>query len=81
MKMTTNIEGEVNGMCNLSDLIVEKTEKRVTEEVTTKVTAEELLKSVTNLMENLNLSLEKACEALGKTVEEYNNAKQFIKQK
>lgn len=41
MKMTTNIEGEVNGMCNLSDLIVEKTEKRVTEEVTTKVTAEE----------------------------------------
>ena len=61
-------------MCNLSDLIVERTTKEVTEEVT----AKETVLSVTNLMENLQLSLEKACEALGKTVEEFQAAKEVV---
>ena len=53
-------------MCNLSDLIEER------------AIAKETVQSVTNLMENLQWSLEKACEALGKTVEEFQAAKQKI---
>ena len=36
------------------------------------------VESINNLMENLQLSLEKACGALGKTVEEYQNAKRIL---
>lgn len=68
------MEGETKNMCNLSDLIVERTEKRVTAEVTAKDTVQ----AVNNLMTNLQLSLEKACEALGKTVEEFQAAKQVV---
>lgn len=98
MKMTTEMEGDMERMCNLSDLIVEQTTEKVTKDVTQKVTkdvtqkvtkdvtqkvtqditAKETLQSVNKLMENLQLSLDKACEALGKTVEEYQNAKKFL---
>ena len=74
MKMETEMEGDARNMCNLSDLIVERTTKEVTEEVT----AKETVLSVTNLMENLQLSLEKACEALGKTAEDFQAAKQVL---
>lgn len=70
MKMETEMEGDARNMCNLSDLIVERTEREVT--------AKETVQAVTNLMENLQLSLEKACEALGKTVEEFQAAKQVV---
>ena len=59
-------EGDARNMCNLSDLIEER------------AIAKETVQSVTNLMENLQWSLEKACEALGKTVEEFQAAKQKI---
>lgn len=78
MKMTTTMEGDVNQMCNLSDLIVERTTKEVTKQVSEEVTAKDTLQSVNSLMKNLQLSLEKACEALGKTVEEYHAAKQYL---
>lgn len=86
MKMTTDVEGDVDKMCNLSDLIVEQTTEKVTKEVTKEVTknvtknvtAKETVQSVNNLMGNLHWSLEKACEALGKTVEEYQNAKRIL---
>ena len=39
------------------------------------------VQSINSLMENLQLSLEKACKALGKTVEDYQNAKQFLETK
>ena len=39
------------------------------------------VQSIDNLMENLQLSLEKACETLGKTMEDYQNAKQFLETK
>lgn len=86
MKMTMDMQGEVNNMCNLSDLIVEQTTDRVTQEVTKEVTrevtrevtAKETVRAVTNLIENLQLPLEKACEALGKTVEEFQQAKQIV---
>ena len=74
MKMETEMEGEAKNMCNLSDLIVERTTREVTEEVT----AKETVQAVTKLMENLQLSLEKACAALGKTVEEFQTAKQVV---
>lgn len=74
MEMETEMEGDAKNMCNLSDLIVERTTKEVTEEVT----AKETVLSVTNLMENLQLSLEKACEALGKTVEDFQAAKEVV---
>ena len=74
MKMETEMEGDAKNMCNLSDLIVERTTKEVTEEVTAKDTVQ----AVTNLMENLQLSLEKACKALGKTVEEFQAAKEVV---
>ena len=61
-------------MCNLSDLIVERTTKEVTEEVE----ARDTVQSVTKLMENLQLTLEKACEALGKTVEDFQAAKKVV---
>ena len=70
MKMETDMEGEAKNMCNLSDLIVERTEREVT--------AKETVQAVTNLMTNLQLSLEKACEALGKTVEDFLAAKQVV---
>ena len=70
MKMETEMEGEAKNMCNLSDLIVERTEREVT--------AKETVQAVTNLMKNLQWSLEKACEALGKTVEEFQAAKQVV---
>lgn len=66
MKMESEMEGETKNMCNLSDLIEER------------AIAKETVQSVTNLMENLQLSLEKACEALGKTVEEFQAAKEKI---
>lgn len=66
MKMETEMEGEAKNMCNLSDLIEER------------AIAKETVQSVTNLMENLQLPLEKACEALGKTVEEFEVAKEKI---
>lgn len=54
-------------MCNLSDLIEEKgIEKGI-----------EL--SVRNLMETLGLSLEKACEALKISVEEYERISKYVK--
>lgn len=74
MKMTKNMEGDMEKMCNLSDLIVEQT----TEKVTQDITARETIQSVNKLMENLQFSLEKACEALGKTVAEYQAAEQFL---
>lgn len=80
MKMEVEMEGEAKNMCNLSDLIVERTEKRVTEEVTAKVTAKTTVQAVSQLMENLQFSLEQACEALGKTVEEFQEAKNRITQ-
>ena len=70
MKMETEMEGEAKNMCNLSDLIVERTEREVT--------AKDTVQAVTNLMKNLQWSLEKACEALGKTVEEFQAAKQIV---
>ena len=79
MKMSIDEKGEVNSMCNLSDLIVEETEKRVTEEVTQQVTAKETIKVVTNLMTNMQLPLEKACEVLGKTVEEFRAAQTVVR--
>lgn len=79
MKMSIDEKGEVNSMCNLSDLIVEETEKRVTEEVTQQVTAKETIKVVTNLMANMQLPLEKACEVLGKTVEEFRAAQTVVR--
>ena len=79
---TTNIEGDMRSMCNLSELIVEETEKRVTEEVTQKVTqnvtSRETINSVNSLMKNLHLSLEKACEILDKTVADYRAAEQLL---
>lgn len=39
------------------------------------------VQSIENLMQNLNLSLEEACKALGKIVEEYQNAKQVLETK
>ena len=71
MKMLADEKGDFDHMCNLSDLIVEETEKIVT--------AGETVKSVTNLMNNLQLSLEKACEALGKTVGEFQVAQSILK--
>ena len=70
MKMETDMEGEAKNMCNLSDLIVERTEREVT--------ARDTVQAVTNLMANLQLSLEKACEALEKTVEDFLAAKQVV---
>ena len=82
MKMSVDMEGDAKNMCNLSDLIVERTTKEVTKEVTKLVTeeveAKETVQSVTKLMENLQLTLEKACEALGKTVEDFQAAKQVV---
>ena len=78
MKMSVEMEGEARNMCNLSDLIVERTTQEVTKVVTEEVAAKETVQSVTNLMENLQLSLEKACDALGKTVEEFHAAKQVV---
>ena len=69
-----NREGDAKNMCNLSDLIVERTTKEVTEEVT----ARETVQSVSKLMENLQLTLEKACEALGKTVEDFRAVKKVV---
>ena len=66
MKMSVDMEGDAKNMCNLSDLIVERTTKEVTKLVTEEVEAKDTVQSVTKLMENLQLSLEKACEALGK---------------
>ena len=70
MKMETEMEGDARNMCNLSDLIVERTEREVT--------AKETVQSVKNLMENLQWSLEKACEALGKPVEDFQAANQVL---
>ena len=70
MKMSVDMEGDAKNMCNLSDLIVERTEREVT--------ARDTVQSVTKLMENLQLTLDKACEALGKTVEDFQAAKQVV---
>ena len=43
-----------------------------------KKTACDMVQSVDNLMKNLQLPLEKACEALGKSVKEYNEAQKII---
>ena len=40
--------------------------------------AEERVRSIANIMQNLNLSLEDACRGLGISVEEYNKAKAMI---
>ena len=40
--------------------------------------AEERVRSIANIMQNLNLSLEDACRGLGISVEEYNKAKTMI---
>ena len=53
-------------MCNLSDLVEER------------AIAKETVQSVNSLMEKLHLSLERACEALGKTVEDYKKAQEKI---
>ena len=74
MVMEVEMEGDAKNMCNLSDLIVERTTREVTEAVNAKNTVQ----AVTNLMQNTQWSLEKACEALGKTVEEYQVAKQIV---
>lgn len=64
---TKKVEEGINTMCNLSDLIEEKgIEKGI-----------EL--SVRNLMETLGLSLEKACEALKISVEEYEKISKYVK--
>lgn len=74
LKMSADMEGDVNKMCNISELIVEQT----TRDVTQKVTAKETVQAINRLMDNLQFSLEKACEALGKTVAEYQAAKQLL---
>ena len=61
-----DVEGGVSSMCNLSDLIVEETEAR------------KLVEAVENIMESLEFSLQRACEVLKFTVEEYENAKRFL---
>lgn len=78
MKMSVDMEGDAKNMCNLSDLIVERTTKEVTKVVTEEVEAKDTVQSVTKLMENLQWSLDKACEALGKTVEDFQAAKQVV---
>lgn len=57
-------------MCNLSDLIVEETTERVT--------CEKLIEAVENVMESFGVTLERACEAIKTTVEEYEEAKRIL---
>lgn len=43
-----------------------------------KEAAYDTVQSINNLMKNLHLSLEKACETLGKTVEDYKKAQELM---
>lgn len=58
--------GGMNGMCNLSQGIVENT------------MMETILSSVDKLMKNLNMPLAKACEALDLTLEDYNEIRELM---
>ena len=74
MKMEKQIEGRVKKMCNLSEFIVEDTTRKVTQSVTMK----NLIQSVENIMESCGFTVERACEALKTTVEEYKCAKEIM---
>lgn len=57
-------------MCNLSEIIVENAQKEAF--------SQGLVNAVDNIIKNLNLSLEKACEALETTPEAYYEAKREL---
>lgn len=42
------------------------------------VRSEDLVKNVEAVMKNFHVDLERACEALGTTLEEYHKAKEYI---
>lgn len=60
--------------------IKEEVTAQVTEQVTNRTKSEFILQSVTNLQKNLNLSLDAALNALGKTILDYENAKSELSQ-
>lgn len=64
---TKQVEEVLNTMCNLSDRVEEKGIEKGIE----KGRNETIILSVRNLMDSLDLSLEKACEALKIPIEEY----------
>ena len=80
--MTYDLRKEMQTMCNLSEGIEERGEKRgirIGEERGMNFgDSKRLVKSVDLAMENFHINLEKACEGLGTTVEEYREAKKMI---
>lgn len=70
IQMNKKLEGDVIGMCNLSEIIVENAQKEAF--------SQGLVNAVDNIIKNLNLSLEKACEALETTPEAYYEARKEL---
>lgn len=60
--MTTETEGVVNSMCNLSERLVEQSEART------------FIDIVNGMCKNLNKSVEEVLQLMGKTIEEYTCA-------
>jgi hypothetical protein len=70
------LEGKVNIMCNWSDGVVERVTERVTKQVTKEVTAQMIITSVENIVNSLEVSVERACEILKIKLEDYQSARE-----
>lgn len=76
INLFTGANIQINEECEVTDVCyaIEVLKKEAAEEAV----AEELINSVENTMKNFNVSLEKTCNGLGHTVEEYNKAKELL---
>lgn len=57
---------------------IEEIKRIAAEEATAKTYAERIILATENVMKNLGLPLEKACDVVGNTPEEYYEAKKFL---
>ena len=60
--------------------LIANTRENLRDEVRAEVEARNLLDNITNLQQNLHLSLEEALKALGKTMDDYNRAQIVIQE-
>lgn len=65
-KIKSNEKGEVNDVC------------LAIEEIKQEAVAKEFVNSIDNMVINLDISVERACSILKRTVQDYENAKKFI---
>ena len=79
IRIEKEIRKELEGMCNLGEVIEEEAMKKGKREGKREGKAENLVKSVESAMKSFHVDLRTACEGLGFSLKEYYRAAELLK--